>query len=142
MLAAFQENVFAMPRLHSFCAAMAVAILISSLASAPAAAANTPIDCENTELESELLTCATQDFTAYQRALETLVRKAVKQLPASAQPIFTQAQQAWTAYRDADCAWNAYEIDTGVKSDLIEATCRADLTAARLDEIQAGVGPR
>lgn len=124
------------------CQPVLVLALGAAILGTPWAAAAKAIDCENTEVESELLACANQDFTDNQKKLEMLSRKAMTQLPAAAQPVFAKAQQAWAAYRDADCAWNAYEIDSGVTSELIQATCRADLTAARIEEIEAGVGPR
>ena len=97
-------------------------------------------DCETTQNDADLLQCASHDFENSQKRLDALVRQSLAALPAPARPLFDQAEKAWTSYRDAACIWNAYEIQTGTTSDLIRTTCLADLTAARVEELEAGLG--
>lgn len=99
------------------------------------------IDCETTEVDAELLQCAGHDLEQNQKRLEGLVAQSLDALPVGARPLFDQAEKAWVNYRDAACQWNAYDMASGKTSDLIRATCLADLTSARVEEMEAGLGP-
>lgn len=113
----------------------------SALAADPSAkAGEKKINCETTVDNNDLLICAKRDLDLAQKRLDGLVKQGMATLPVKARPVFENAQRAWVAYRDADCQWNAYEIESGNSSELIQATCLADLTAARVEELEAGLG--
>lgn len=112
-------------------------------AAAPALKANgTPIDCDATNADDELLACARKDLEAGQKRLDSLVKQTSASLPPEGKTIFEAAQKSWVAYRDADCRWNAYEPDTGRTSELILMSCLADLTISRMEELDAGISPQ
>lgn len=122
---------------------LAALTLSAPAQAAPAASpAGAPqkIDCERTEVESELLICAKSDFSAASKRYDALVPKARAAVPAAGRSLFDTAQQTWVAYRDADCAWNAFDPYTGKTDELMLLTCKADLTLSRIDEIEAGLG--
>lgn len=98
------------------------------------------INCERTTNPAELLTCAQKDLTANQKKLDALLKRGEKQVPASALPLFRAAQTTWIAYRDAECAWNALDLDNGSTNELARLTCQSDLTASRIDELEASIG--
>lgn len=118
--------------------ALGLAVLCLSAPLAPASAA--AINCERTTNPTEILTCAQKDLAANQKKLEALMKRGEKQIPASALPMFRAAQSAWQAYRDAECAWNALDLDNGSTIELARVTCQSDLTASRIDELEASIG--
>lgn len=115
----------------------AVALL---LALPSAQAADKPINCDRTTVESEQISCAQKDLAANQKKLDVLMRRGSRQLPANALPLFTAAQTAWIGYRDAECAWNALDLDNGTTNELARLTCLSDLTSSRIDELGASIG--
>lgn len=120
---------------------LTTAVLLLSTVSPALAATVNGIDCETTEVDSELLQCASHDLAQNQKRLDDLVQQSLAALPPGARPLFDQAQKAWVLYRDAACQWNSYEMQTGKTSDLIRSTCLADLTSARVEELEAGLAP-
>jgi exo-beta-1,3-glucanase (GH17 family)/cellulose synthase/poly-beta-1,6-N-acetylglucosamine synthase-like glycosyltransferase/uncharacterized protein YecT (DUF1311 family) len=125
-------------------AGVALAVGLATAQAAPAAAdgqaPSVAVDCDTADSDDALLTCARRDLAAANRDLEDRAKRTLALLPATARPAFEAAQGAWRAYRDADCAWNALDPESGTVSDLIRVTCQADLTAARVDELSAGLG--
>ncbi len=103
-------------------------------------AADKAINCERTINPAELLTCAQKDLNSNQKKLDALMKRGEKQIPASALPLFRAAQTTWMAYRDAECAWNALDLDNGSTIELSRLTCMSDLTASRIDELEASIG--
>jgi len=129
-----------------FCARPLIAVValwaLSAGFTQPARAAMiNGIDCETTEVDAELLQCAGHDLAQNQKRLDDLVAQSLSALPAGAKPLFDQAEKAWVNYRDAACQWNSYDMATNKTSDLIRTTCLADLTSARVEEMEAGLGP-
>lgn len=118
--------------------ALGLTVLCLSALPAPATAAG--INCERTINPTEILACAQKDLTANQKKLDALMKRGEKQIPASALPLFQAAQTAWIAYRDAECAWNALDLDNGSTIELTRITCQSDLTASRIDELEASIG--
>ena len=100
------------------------------------------IDCDATDQDNELLACARKDLEAGQKRLDVLVKETMASLPPEGKTTFEAAHKAWVAYRDADCRWNAYDIETGRSSDLILMSCLADLTISRMEELEAGINPQ
>lgn len=98
------------------------------------------IDCDATDADNELLACARKDLEAGQKHLDELVKQTQASLPAAGRATFDAAHKAWLAYRDADCRWNAYDVETGRSSELILMSCLADLTISRMEELDAGFG--
>ncbi len=113
-----------------------VAVGLSLAFARPAAAA---VDCQTTVDSAELLICARIDFDAAEKTVAALERRTLSILRPNGRGVFTQAQAAWKAWRDAECAWNAYDLDSGASDALILATCRADMTMTRVDDLQSAL---
>jgi len=113
-----------------------VAVGLSLALAWPAAAA---IDCQTTVDSAELLVCARIDLEAAEKSVAALERKTLAILRPNGRGVFTDAQTTWKAWRDADCAWNAYDLDSGTSDALILATCRADMTMTRADDLQSAL---
>lgn len=100
----------------------------------PAVAA---VDCDNAVEAADLMTCAKQDMATAEKRVADLERRTVAALRPDGRDVFIKVQEAWKTWRDAECAWVAYDIDTGKNDSLILATCRADMTLTRADELEA-----
>jgi uncharacterized protein YecT (DUF1311 family) len=118
-------------------AALVLALGLSPWSSAQAAAT---IDCDKAETDDALLVCAKQDYTLAVARLKEAATQTRASLPPQAKTLFDASNQAWETFRDADCRWNAYDVGNGSLSELILATCLADLTLTRMEEIEAGLG--
>jgi len=106
------------------------------MAGRPAIAA---VNCETAVESADLLTCAQIDLEAAEKRIAALERKTIGSLRPNGHGVFSKAQETWRAWRDAECAWNAYDIDTGNSDALILATCRADMTLTRTDELESAL---
>lgn len=105
----------------------------------PVGAGAAPADCNDALNETQLMACARAEFTAAEaRVVEALARNRADLGPAGAAKL-EQAQAAWTAWRDAECAWNAYDPDRGHPDPLILESCRAEMTLGRADDLDAGL---
>lgn len=98
------------------------------------------VNCETTEIESELLSCAHDELKRTESALEAMTRRIMRSIPVSVQPALDNAQAAWKRYRDAECAWNALDPHTGKTDELMRLTCLNDLASTRIEELDASLG--
>ncbi|NKD54205.1 MULTISPECIES: lysozyme inhibitor LprI family protein [unclassified Haematospirillum] len=121
--------------------AWSVACLLVCLAVAvPCAAAKSAVNCETTELEAELVSCAKDELKRTESALDGMMRRVMRTVPASIHEALQNAQSAWNRYREAECAWNALDPETGKADDLMRLTCLNDLALTRIDELDASLG--
>jgi uncharacterized protein YecT (DUF1311 family) len=97
------------------------------------------VNCETAIESADLLTCAQSDLQAAEKRISALERKTLGSLRPNGHGVFSKAQETWKAWRDAECAWNAYDIDSGSTDPLILATCRADMTMTRTDELESAL---
>lgn len=97
------------------------------------------IDCETADTDTDLLLCSKGDLAAAEKQLDADLKRVLAQLPKDGRKLLGTVHRNWLAYRDAECAWSAYDIDTSQMSELIRMTCMAELTAARVEEMDSGV---
>lgn len=95
------------------------------------------VNCDTATESADLMVCAQQDMATAERRVDELERRTLAALRPNGRDVFRKAQETWKAWRDAECAWNAYDLDSGTSDSLILATCRADMTLTRADEIEA-----
>src|SRR5471032_1484707 len=90
------------------------------------------IDCRSRTLDAiDLAWCGRFEFDAADAALDTLYQEMMKKYDASNQALLKAAQESWTAFRDAECAYetNGYAGNYGA---LVYDQCRTAKTRERL----------
>ncbi len=120
--------------------ALVAALAVGVAVPAKAQSGKTAVDCDIAESDNDLLSCARKDLAGADADLQNLAKRTLAMLPPVVRPRFQEAQKAWEAFRDADCAWNAMDPASGQSSELIRVTCQADYTLARVEELEAGLG--
>lgn len=91
--------------------------------------------------------CAHQDYqaadadlnTAY-KAARTAIRRTDESLPADqrgAADSLLRAQRAWITYRDAACETEGFSFRGGSMEPFIVASCKAELTRQRTDQLRS-----
>jgi hypothetical protein len=70
-------------------------------------------------------------------ALNATYKALMSQLDASNQARLRDAQRAWVAFRDKECAFRAQGSDAGSIGPTVIAGCVAELTAARTQQLKA-----
>lgn len=108
------------------CLALALILLVA----APAYAA---LDCKKAETQMEMEACAGKSLDAADRKLNAIYTKLMKQLGSADKRKLRQAQRAWIAYRDAQCAFNASGSEGGTIQPTIILDCKEDLTNAQIE---------
>lgn len=111
-----------------------------TLAAAAGKGGGGSVNCETTELEAELLSCARDELKRTESALEAMTRRIMRSIPIPVQPALDNVQAAWKRYRDAECAWNALDPHTGKTDELMRLTCLNDLASTRIEELDASLG--
>jgi|GEM_PF-489071 len=121
-------------------AALAVAIFASTAGlalflTAPAAHA-AAIDCAAAKTQADLATCTAKDTASADTALNAVYKALAARLAPADLKRLRDAQRAWISFRDKECAFRTQPYSDGsVYSSLVE-TCRAELTKARLAQLQ------
>lgn len=123
----------------------ALAILAGS-----AVQAQSSIDCRNPVSQVEMTYCAEQDWMEADAALNTVygialakMRETDGYLPDNlkgAADALRDAQRAWIPYRDKACAAYGYLARGGTLEPQLIYSCRADLTRARVSELEKLAG--
>lgn len=80
---------------------------------------------------------AARDFAVADAALNRLYPKVVASLPAQRRAKLRRAQRAWVAWRDAEAAFTASEMEGGSAWPLLYDGARARLTRNRIAELEA-----
>jgi len=96
-------------------------------------------DCAEAGTQSELNHCAMQSFQTADAALNRAYLKIqgrLKKDPA-AERLLVTAQKAWLRFRDAECTFSASPSMDGSIYPMLIATCRAALTNARTQQLEA-----
>lgn len=111
-------------------------------------------DCDNAQTQAVMNYCAAQDFRRADAELNALwnkviadAREAEKDYRSyntnknderpSSDIVLRNAQRAWLKFRDNHCAWEAYgEARGGSMEPMVYESCRARLTAERLDQLR------
>ena len=107
-------------------AALAAILLMPATASAQ--------DCANASDQATLDQCAGKDFEEADKQLNAGFKEIEKRLAddADRKKLLVEAQRAWIAFRDAECAFQSSGVSGGSVYPMIHATCLASLTNQRL----------
>ncbi|AMY69424.1 lysozyme inhibitor LprI family protein [Frigidibacter mobilis] len=130
----------------------AAALAALCLASPGASAQTTPdVDCANAMTQMEMTFCAEQDWIAADAALNAAWAPAMARMRAldahqpadlkGAADALRAAQRAWVSYRDLACTAEGYQMRGGSAEPMVIYGCRARLTEARTEELQALAAP-
>lgn len=116
------------------------------LAILPLTAAAQDVDCAKAEAQVELTFCAEQDWNdadarlndAYQRAMDVMkyVDSGLESADQGAAGSLRDAQRAWVAFRDANCAAEAWVYHGGSAEPMAIYACRARVSNDRADELE------
>ncbi|WP_320412018.1 MULTISPECIES: lysozyme inhibitor LprI family protein [Mesorhizobium] len=121
-------------------------LLLSSLATlvlaAPlvAGAARAADDCANAQDQATMDQCAGKDFDAADKKLNEAYKQIMGRLKdnAPSKKLLVDAQRAWVAFRDSECAFQGGPRETaGSVYPMVVANCQAGLTENRLKELQS-----
>lgn len=103
------------------------------------------IDCEQAQTQSEMTSCAGQEYEQADAALNIAYRavmEEVKQLDADlpkadrgAAEALLRAQRAWVTVRDETCTARGYIYHGGSAEQMLVLSCQAGMTRARTDEL-------
>jgi uncharacterized protein YecT (DUF1311 family) len=80
---------------------------------------------------SGMIRCTLGEYDAWAARLNTVYITYMQGLDASRGPGLRESQQAWTALRDVDCAFEASAYEGGSIRPLIQSGCMRDYTADR-----------
>ncbi|WP_246672126.1 MULTISPECIES: lysozyme inhibitor LprI family protein [unclassified Mesorhizobium] len=115
-------------------AIFAVAAGLAMLLTIPAARA--AIDCAAAKTQADLATCTTANAASADAGLNAVYKVLAGRLAPADLKRLRDAQRAWIPFRDKECAFRTQPYaDGSVYSTLVE-TCRAELTKARLAQLQ------
>lgn len=116
---------------------MLIALALTALAS------TTPYDVCTKQADGvmpALKDCAAREQTARDGALNRAYQAALKGAGADVRPKLREAERAWVAFRDAECAYRLTSEGGGQEAALVWSDCRLGLTAARTSQLQSGMG--
>ncbi|MFO1350893.1 MAG: lysozyme inhibitor LprI family protein [Gammaproteobacteria bacterium] len=99
--------------------------------------AQAPTDCAKAESTADRRACAKAGYDKADQRLNEVYKQLRERLDADGKTRLRDAQRAWIAYRDAECAWAADQMRGGTEAAVIEAGCRADQTSVRADELES-----
>jgi uncharacterized protein YecT (DUF1311 family) len=113
------------------------ALVVSLVLAAPAWAAGA--DCSAPAAQLDLNHCAARTQAGLDAELDGAYAEALARLGENepARKLLADVQNAWRAYRDADCAFVAKPTEGGSIQSMIVANCRADVTRARLATVRS-----
>ena len=128
------------------------AVALLCLAPAPLLAQDAhEIDCAKAMVQMEMTFCAEQDWIAADAALNEAWAPAMARMRAldegqpadlkGAADALRAAQRAWVGYRDLACTAEGYQYRGGSMEPMVIYACRARLTEARTEELQALSAP-
>lgn len=76
-------------------------------------------------------------FRAADARLNRVYQRLTAQLSSAQQARLIQAEHAWIAFRDAECAFRAGNAAGGSIHPMLVALCRTNLTKARVEQLHA-----
>lgn len=105
------------------------------------------VDCSDAQTQTDMTICAQRDYGDADDALNAqykITRAQVRSQDADgtdftkgAEDALVKAQRAWVAYRDAECISAGFQARGGSMEPMIVASCEADLTRKRTEELKA-----
>lgn len=121
-----------------------VALGGAALLAGPALAQDGP-DCNDAQTTADMVTCADRDYKAADKELNEVWRTTLSVVE-QAQKLeggtvdlvgkLRDAQRAWIAFRDAECALEAAQVAGGTMEPVVKITCLHDLTTRRTADLK------
>jgi len=121
--------------------------LICGAAFAQSTAGEPDIDCSKAETQTDMTTCAVQDFDKADKALNAQYKKTRSAMVAidadldndmkGAEKALIKAQRAWVDYRDGECEAQGFQARGGTMEPMLVSGCKAQLTDTRTKELKA-----
>ncbi|QCL73909.1 MULTISPECIES: lysozyme inhibitor LprI family protein [Agrobacterium] len=131
---------------QNFRLAAAALLLLTGGAAGPALADDAP-DCKAPQTQADMTICAGQDHEKADKDLNAAYQKLRKQLAdrdktadassKGATDALVTAQRAWVAFRDANCALSGFQARGGSMEPMLIASCLADMSSKRAEELKA-----
>jgi uncharacterized protein YecT (DUF1311 family) len=118
--------------------ALALMLTLGAIAACAAAAPPYPVrDCGNLTVQLELNQCAAANYEAADTTLNKVYQRVMAQQDdAAAKNALKDAERAWIAYRDKECAFEVGPQQSGGSIWPMEmSNCLEDKTAARIGEL-------
>jgi uncharacterized protein YecT (DUF1311 family) len=119
------------------------------LAQAGASAAESAIDCDNAQTQTEMNICAAREFAASDAELNAQWEKtaaAMKALDAELDretdkqlghyDTLLEGQRAWLTFRDAQCLAESFKARGGSMQPLLVAQCKTYMTELRTEQLR------
>ncbi len=119
---------------------MRLGILLASMAFSLVASTAIAAECDhNDQTQAGMNNCAGADYAASDAKLNTAYGTIMKRLSddADARKLLQGSQQAWIAFRDAECKFSVSSVDGGSVYPMILAMCLKGLTDARVQQLDA-----
>jgi len=103
-----------------------------------AAGHGTAQDCSAPADQQAMTACAGMAFEAADAELNARYREVVARLSGNpeARDLLVQAQRAWIAFRDGECAFASAGVAGGSIHPMIVTSCRTRLTEARTADLE------
>jgi uncharacterized protein YecT (DUF1311 family) len=99
-------------------------------------------DCANPTTQAAMSQCAANDYGRADAAMNQTYRTLFAVLDAPHRQGLTNAQRAWSSYRDAHCRSETMDSRGGSMHGLLYDACLADATRKRTRELQASLDCR
>jgi len=124
--------------MRSFFVTIAVCMLLIVLsAQGPALSQNRTGFCDKVKSTAESMECINRHMQSEQERLNEAYKQYSEEKSEEEKSDINTAQQAWVAYRDAQCAWEASQADPPALARLHELSCLTALTKYRADFLSA-----
>lgn len=107
----------------------------SEVSPAPASTSNA-LNCENAQTQTEITTCAQQNYEDANETLSQLVNQIRNQLPEGDRIGFGEAEQAWLTYRDQNCDFESSLFAGGSIEPTMYYSCMERMTSNRIETLQ------
>lgn len=122
---------------------MRSAILLASFLLGIAAVPATPTpatatDCGDADSQAEMNACAGAAFETADKELNVLYFQMRQRLTGETEALarLRDAQRAWVAFRDAECAFASGGVEGGSVQPMIRLMCLEQATAARVEDFR------
>ncbi|MCL7678209.1 lysozyme inhibitor LprI family protein, partial [Klebsiella pneumoniae] len=88
-------------------------------------------ECSSANTQTEMNQCAAAQYQAADKKLNDTWQQALQRAVGKQQTLLKQAQQAWIALRDADCAVLASGAEGGSMQPMLVSQCMTDKSVER-----------
>ena len=102
------------------------------------AAPATARDCSDAATQTDLNICANEELERADKGLNDVYGRLRKKLKAegSAEQPLINAQRAWIAFRDQECAFAGSDYEGGSMQPFVIAHCKTELTDGRSGQLE------